>query len=591
MADREMRQAEECYGGAEEELRADHSCRHISLNSFTGSLPTELGQLTQMTTLFVDHNPLLCGHIPEGVTPRTLRGTQLGQPCPGEGTRGVEGADRLSSGLPLGGLLVEADGKPGVFSAEDTGFDDSVYGIEHVGLQATPAGAAAPSLSWAFGKEVCRHARGCKVDICGFEPGVYNLSGVIAWRDFTGPDPNSTLHSVIIIEAPSPLPLSLAQMTPPAPPAYPTPSPVAARTPFTAVPPSVPHPPAKLTQVSSRVTFASLESGALQDQAFDSGFQAGFQAQMTAAATTSGSLSVVNIVDIIAGSAIVESIASFPADTSGAAAAAEAAQVFAQTLRDSPAEIFTDPMFQSYGPITSSQVTVSVSWSASSPPPSLRIPVPEPNGDDVDEGDDLEDRGDSNVNRAAVAAAFSGSALFVAVSAGTYVCTRHKKCWRRCPCHKRYKESGDQLHLDVLMASNPTFTNASDHNRAPREIVWEEISVQSIAMKVPSSPMSLRQQASPQNFESTFLKLDDDIHAQSDGMGGVRIEREHHNIGDGNIVEDGEQEQEVVMMMEEENEVEQGSITVPVSLYSVAYASDSEYRKGSDSQPEFRQSQ
>ncbi|KAK3238131.1 hypothetical protein CYMTET_51839 [Cymbomonas tetramitiformis] len=54
----------------------------LHYNSLTGTVPTELGELTRMTWLRVYENPGLCGNIPADVTVSTT-GTSLGQSCPG----------------------------------------------------------------------------------------------------------------------------------------------------------------------------------------------------------------------------------------------------------------------------------------------------------------------------------------------------------------------------------------------------------------------------------------------------------------------------------------------------------------------------
>ncbi|KAK3279848.1 hypothetical protein CYMTET_12285 [Cymbomonas tetramitiformis] len=59
------------------------SAMYLHSNSLTGTLPTELGELTRMSAMEVHNNPRLCGDIPPNITVDNTSSTSLGQSCPG----------------------------------------------------------------------------------------------------------------------------------------------------------------------------------------------------------------------------------------------------------------------------------------------------------------------------------------------------------------------------------------------------------------------------------------------------------------------------------------------------------------------------
>ncbi|KAK3274371.1 hypothetical protein CYMTET_17442 [Cymbomonas tetramitiformis] len=50
-------------------------------NRLTGTLPTELGELTAMNEISVSANPELCGEVPADVVVSSTTGTALGESC------------------------------------------------------------------------------------------------------------------------------------------------------------------------------------------------------------------------------------------------------------------------------------------------------------------------------------------------------------------------------------------------------------------------------------------------------------------------------------------------------------------------------
>ncbi|KAK3277089.1 hypothetical protein CYMTET_14889 [Cymbomonas tetramitiformis] len=238
-------------------------------------------------------------------------------------------------------------------------------GVENVSLSTT---AGPSSLSWiAEHTDMCDTTI-CTLDLCGFEVGEYNVSGIVRFKSSTGVPVTNVWGHVIVYAAPPPPAPPPPSPPPPAHPSPPTPLPWPPPPPSPPPPPCPPPGTVVVAGVSSIITFASLSLFAFDDPSFDESFTRDFSIQMAAAAGVTPFDLVV--ISITGGSVSVSSVVYF------ASSATSTPELFRSTISSSPSSIFTFAHFAAYAKITSSFISTSSYEMVYSPPPHRRLHHP-----------------------------------------------------------------------------------------------------------------------------------------------------------------------------------------------------------------------
>ncbi|KAK3254381.1 hypothetical protein CYMTET_36403 [Cymbomonas tetramitiformis] len=90
--------------------------RQLKHNSLTGTLPTELGELTLMNEISVSENTELCGEVPADVVVSSTAGTALGESCTTDGP--AQGPTTTTSGFAARGRSLLGDDGSGRFGSQ-----------------------------------------------------------------------------------------------------------------------------------------------------------------------------------------------------------------------------------------------------------------------------------------------------------------------------------------------------------------------------------------------------------------------------------------------------------------------------------------
>ncbi|KAK3235881.1 hypothetical protein CYMTET_53952 [Cymbomonas tetramitiformis] len=258
-----------------------------------------------------------------------------------------------------------------------------VYGVEVLADRSVDSGATitdsmvTPSPTTTSPTSAGNDARSYQAaEASGSFYGFYGLNAIYGLNA----SPLFSHHSVASPTMPSPhsprppdLPLPAPSQPPPLyplPPEPPIPLPVS--------PPSAPLSPytVEVGVVSSAIRFSELDVEQFDDAAFNTSFRSNFSIQMAAAGQVH--IDDVLISAIITGSTHVVSAVYFHPIDGGEGDHIALAEAFAHTVNDTPAIVFDSVEFQSFGNISSDNVSVAIitinATSAPSPPASAPPP-------------------------------------------------------------------------------------------------------------------------------------------------------------------------------------------------------------------------